>query len=181
MGARGGVPPSWRERCRKSNVARHVPQEQNWRTPDVNASAKAAIAAAESLVVLTHDDVLLGTLQSVVTGHEIATVGAEADLAAHLIEDRVGVAVIDTAAVTSPIARFTERLKAQFPDLVLVVAGTVEDQSALGAQITNGTVYRFLHKPVSEQRVKLFVEAAWRRHNVEHAGIVESAAAAVPA
>src|SRR5690606_2553463 len=53
--------------------------------------------------------------------------------------------------------------------------------SALGAQITNGTVYRFLHKPVSEQRVKLFVEAAWRRHNVEHAGIVESAAAAVPA
>src|SRR5206468_1569730 len=34
-------------------------------------------------------------------------------------------------------------------------------------QITNGTVYRFLHKPVSEQRVKLFVDAAWRRHGQE--------------
>src|SRR5262249_42662212 len=31
--------------------------------------------------------------------------------------------------------------------------------------------YRFLHKPVSEQRVKLFVEAAWRRHTQEISGI----------
>jgi len=33
----------------------------------------------------------------------------------------------------------------------------------LAAQITDGTVHRFLHKPVSEQRVRAFVESAWRR------------------
>jgi TonB family protein len=139
----------------------------------VNASPREVTATSESLVVLTHDEILLDTLRAVATEHEISSVGAEADLAAHLLDDHAGVALLDTAAVTSPIARLTERLKAQFPELVLVVAGGVEDQGALAAQITNGTVYRFLHKPVSEQRVKLFVDAAWRRHGVEHAGVTE--------
>lgn len=139
----------------------------------MNASPREVTATSESLVVLTHDEILLDTLRAVATEHEISSVGAEADLAAHLLDDHAGVALLDTAAVTSPIARLTERLKAQFPELVLVVAGGVEDQGALAAQITNGTVYRFLHKPVSEQRVKLFVDAAWRRHGVEHAGVTE--------
>ncbi|HVE54892.1 MAG TPA: hypothetical protein VNB23_16030, partial [Ramlibacter sp.] len=140
----------------------------------MNASPREVAAVAESLVVLTHDEILLDTLRAVATEHEISSVGAEADLAAHLLDDHAGVALLDTAAVTSPIARLTERLKAQFPELVLVVAGGIEDQGALAAQITNGTVYRFLHKPVSEQRVKLFVDAAWRRHGVEHAtGVAE--------
>jgi TonB family protein len=130
----------------------------------------------ESLVVLTHDVELLQTLRAVATEHEISTVGAEADLAAHLLDDHAGVAVLDTAAITTPISQLADRLKSQFPDLVLVVAGHVTDQSTLAAQITRGTVYRFLHKPVSEQRVRLFVNAAWRRHGVEHAEIIEATA-----
>src|SRR6185295_6542325 len=109
----------------------------------------------ESLVVLTHDTELLQTLRAVATEHEISTVGAESDLAAHLLEDHAGVAVLDTAAVTTPIGPLADRLKSQFPDLVLVVAGHASEQSALAARITRGTVYRFLHKPVSEQRVRL--------------------------
>ena len=130
----------------------------------------------ESLVVLTHDIELLQTLRAVATEHEISTVGAEADLAAHLLDDHAGVAVLDTSAVTSPVGQLADRLKAQFPDLVLVVAGSVNDQNALAAQITRGTIYRFLHKPVSEQRVRLFVNAAWRRHGVEHQEIIEATA-----
>lgn len=131
----------------------------------------------ESLVVLTHDAELLETLRTVAaTHHDISTVGAEADLAAHLIEDHAGVAVLDTASVTTPIAQLADRLKTQFPDLVLIVAGNASDQAALATQITRGTVYRFLHKPLSEQRVRLFVDAAWRRHGVEHAEIVEATA-----
>jgi TonB family protein len=130
----------------------------------------------ESLVVLTHDAELLQTLRTVAADHDISSVGAEADLAAHLLEDRAGVAVLDTASVTSPIAQLCDRLKSQFPDLVLVVAGRIEDQALLTAQITRGTVYRFLNKPVSEQRVRLFVTAAWRRHGVEHAEVLEATA-----
>lgn len=130
----------------------------------------------ESLVVLTHDGELLHTLRAVATDHDISAVGAEADLAAHLLNDHAGVAVLDTDSVTTPINQLCDRLKSQFPDLVLVVAGRQEDQGLLTAQITRGTVYRFLHKPVSEQRVRLFVTAAWRRHGVEHAEVLEATA-----
>ena len=142
----------------------------------MSASPREIVDVPESLVVLTHDIELLQTLRAVATEHEISTVGAEADLAAHLLEDHAGVAVLDTAAIASPIAQLADRLKSQFPDLVLVVAGNLSDQSLLTTQITRGTVYRFLHKPVSEQRVRLFVNAAWRRHGVEHAEIIEATA-----
>ena len=134
----------------------------------------------ESLVVLSHDELLIQSLQTVAIEHDLFLIGSEADLATHLLSDHVGVAVIDAACVTTPIAQLTERLRAQFPDLVLVVAGGAEDQAALAAQITDGTIYRFLHKPVSEQRVKLFIDAAWRRHGEEYAGMTQSRAALVP-
>lgn len=117
----------------------------------------------ESLIVLTMDDSLIVTLEAVVPGRPLAVLSTEADLPAYLLADKAGVAVIDTAATSTPIARLTERLAAQFPDLVIIVTGDSRDQSALSAQVTRGTVYRFLHKPASAQRVKLFVDAAWRR------------------
>jgi TonB family protein len=55
-----------------------------------------------------------------------------------------------------------------WPDLVLVVVGTAEEQTKVAAQITSGVVYRFLHRPVSAPRVRLFVDAALRRHEVEN-------------
>src|SRR2546430_1405564 len=119
-----------------------------------------------SLVALTRDETLVDTLRSMASEHDVFTVGAEADLAAHLMAEHPGGANLDAAAVASPIERLTERLKGQFPDLILIVAGGAEDQSAVATQITTGTGYRFLHKPVSEQRVKLVVEAAWRRPRV---------------
>lgn len=136
------------------------------------AGVSAAVASPrESLMVLTRDGDLLGTLRNVAIGHVIVAVDAEPELAGLLIHDHGGVALIDTAAVASPIAQLTQRLKEQFPDLILVVAGDSQDQTVLGPQITSGMVYRFLHKPVSEQRVRLFVAAAWRRHSEETAGM----------
>ena len=63
---------------------------------------------------------------------------------------------------------------------MLIVAGTAEEQGALAALITDGSVHRFLHKPVSEQRVRLFVEAAWRRHEETRSGQRAAAAAPTP-
>ena len=118
----------------------------------------------ESLIVLTMDDSLIVTLESVVPTRALAVLASESDLPGYLLSDQAGVAIIDTAATSSPIQKLTERLAAQFPDLVIIVAGDSRDQGALSQQITRGTVYRFLHKPASAQRVKLFVDAAWRRH-----------------
>lgn len=127
--------------------------------------SRTPVPTGESLVVLTRDPALAETLKALGAEHNIVTVDAESDLAGELVGKSV--AILDAAAVATPIGRLTDKLQSQFPDLVLIVAGTISDQTALATQITNGTVYRFLHKPVSEQRVKLFVEAAWRRHGEE--------------
>jgi TonB family protein len=123
--------------------------------------------ARESLVVLTRDKALVETLKALGSEHNVVIVDAESDLAGELVGKHMGVAIIDASSLASPVERLTEKLKSQFPDLVLIVAGHLNDQTALGSQITSGTVYRFLHKPVSEQRVRLFVDAAWRRHDAE--------------
>jgi TonB family protein len=140
------------------------------------------VPTGAGLVVLTRDEALVHTLQLLGSQYQVLAASTESELATHLLAQSAGVAILDAGTVPTPIDRLAERLRAQFPELVLIVAGSVDDQSALATQITNGTVYRFLHKPVSEQRVRLFVEAAWRRHTEEHSGDEGSlAAAAVPA
>jgi TonB family protein len=150
--------------------------------PSLSASPHENLPAnAGSLLVLSRDEALVRTLKMLGSEHEVFAVSAESDFAAHLLQQSTGVAILDASAVGSPIERLAERLRAQFPELVLIVAGSVDDQSALATQITNGTVYRFLHKPVSEQRVRLFVDAAWRRHTEEHANADGGGAATPPA
>jgi len=117
------------------------------------------------LIALTRDPQLVVTLKKVTDpAHKVLPVGSEVDLSGVLLTHQGGVALIDCVAVASPIGKLIDRLRVQFPELVLIVVGRVEEQATLGAQITDGSVHRFLHRPLSEQRVRLFVEAAWRRH-----------------
>jgi TonB family protein len=120
---------------------------------------------AEHLVLLAHDESLIDALISVVPGESLTVVADDAALAHHLIGGHVGVVLIDAGAAHSPgaTALLTQRLHSQLPDVVLVVAGDGAAQSELAAQVADGTIYRFVHKPVSAQRVKLFVDAAWRK------------------
>ncbi len=132
-------------------------------------SRDASVGSGESLLALTRDPILIETLTSVAPEHALHVVGSESDLMERLTLEPAGVAILDAAAASTALTDLTQSLRRQFPDLVLIVAGGPTDQSALSAQVTEGTVYRFLHKPVSAQRVKLFVDAAWKRHDVEHA------------
>jgi TonB family protein len=145
------------------------------------AVPREIVPGGASLIVLTRDEALVHTLRAMGPEYAISAVSAESDFATHLLSHSTGVAILDASAVASSVERLSERLRAQFPDLVLIVAGSVDDQSALATQITNGTIYRFLHKPVSDQRVKLFVDAAWRRHSEELAGGTSVANANSPA
>jgi protein TonB len=116
------------------------------------------------LLALTQDPRFLVTLKKVsAPAHPVRVAASEIDFSAQLLAHNAGVAVIDSAAVVSGVGKLTAKLHAQFPEVVLIVAGTSEEQGKLAAQIADGSVHRFLAKPVSEQRVRLFVEAAWRR------------------
>ncbi|HEV7608800.1 MAG TPA: TonB family protein [Steroidobacteraceae bacterium] len=128
-----------------------------------NAAAPVAIAA------ITQDRALIGLLRSVVDpSNDLILVSSETELTPHLNSRRVSVALLDSMFIEADLGAMAERLRATWPDLVLVVVGTAEEQSKVAAQITTGVVYRFLHRPVSAPRVRLFVDAALRRHEVEN-------------
>ena len=128
-----------------------------------NAPAPVAIAA------ITQDRALIGLLRSVIDpANELILVSSEAELIPHLNSRRVSVAMLDSMFIEGDLAGLAERLRETWSDLVLIVVGTAEEQSKVASQITSGVVYRFLHRPVSAPRVRLFVEAALRRHEVEN-------------
>jgi TonB family protein len=140
-----------------------LPQSEFESPMFAGASAPVAIAA------LTQDRALIGLLRSTVDpSHDLLLVTSEAELAPHLNSRRVSAALLDSMFIEGDLAAMAERLRATWPDLVLVVVGTAEEQSKVASQITSGVVYRFLHRPVSAPRVRLFVEAALRRHEVEN-------------
>src|SRR5262245_23084545 len=129
------------------------------------ASAQAPIAIA----ALTQDRALIGLLRSTIDPtHDLILVTSEAELTPHLNSRRVSACLLDSMFIEGDLPAMAERLRATWPDLVLVVVGTAEEQAKVASQITSGVVYRFLHRPVSAPRVRLFVEAALRRHEVEN-------------
>jgi TonB family protein len=140
------------------------------------------VLEAPPLIVLTQDAKFLALLRKISEpAHPVRTAGSELDFSAALMAHHAGVAVLDAAALASAPVQLAARLRAQFPDLVLIVAGDAAEQNALAAQITDGSVHRFLHKPLSEQRVRLFIESAWRRQLEAQSGRRATAQAAPPA
>ena len=81
-----------------------------------------------------------------------------------LLTGRCGVLLIDMAAVTTRPATLVEQIVDQFPDVIVVVAGRREDESLLAGLISDGLVYRFMHKPLSPKRAGMFLNAAMRSH-----------------
>jgi protein TonB len=77
----------------------------------------------------------------------------------------VGILVLDLQALRQAGALFISQIKHQFPDLVIVVAGTRDTETELARLISDGTVYRFIHKPMSPARARLFADAAVKRYD----------------
>jgi len=81
-----------------------------------------------------------------------------------LMAGRCGVLLIDMGAVSAQPASLVQQITDQFPDVVIVVAGRREDEALLAQLISDGRVYRFMHKPLSPKRSALFLNAAMRSH-----------------
>jgi TonB family protein len=117
------------------------------------------------LVVLTADDVFLQTLREAVAGARRLWHVPSADKVSDLlVAGQVGIVVIDVQALHEGARLFVQQIKRQFPDLVLVAAGHRDDETGLAGLISSGMVYRFIHKPMSPARAKLFAEAAIKKY-----------------
>jgi TonB family protein len=116
------------------------------------------------LVVLTGDEVFLQTMREAVgTARRLWHVPSADKVSDLLVAGEVGILVLDVHALTESPATFIGQIKRQFPDLVVVVAGYRDTETSLAALISAGIVYRFIHKPMSPARAKLFADAAVKR------------------
>ena len=117
------------------------------------------------LLVLTTDGIFLQTLRDAVGGARRLWHVLSADKVSDLlVAGEVGIVVLDAQALHEAAGVFVAQIKRQFPDLVVVAAGHRDDETSLAGLISAGVVYRFIHKPMSPARAKLFAEAAIKRY-----------------
>jgi hypothetical protein len=117
------------------------------------------------LVVLTGDDVFLQTMRDAVGGaRRLWHVPSSDKVSDLLVAGEVGILVLDVQALNETPTIFVGQIKRQFPDLVVVVAGDRDAETSLASLISAGLVYRFIHKPMSPGRAKLFADAAVKKY-----------------
>jgi TonB family protein len=118
------------------------------------------------LVVLTGDEAFLQTLREAVgSARRLWNVPSADKVSDLLVAGEVGILVLDVLALNETPSVFIGQIKRQFPDLVVVVAGNRDSETALAGLISAGTVYRFIHKPMSPGRAKLFADAAVKKYD----------------
>jgi TonB family protein len=117
----------------------------------------------KELITLTNDSVLIKALQDLSTeGVAVHVVSDMRTLSEELLQHMGAVAMIDAGSLDAPIDGVVDAITIQFPDLRLMIAGQSAEQAALARRIADQTVFRFVHKPASPQRLKLFLDAAVR-------------------
>jgi hypothetical protein len=147
-------------------VSRNASEPLRDSLPAVAATRAPGGDTVTVFVALTDDAALREAIDSGVAGRGSVITATTPDAFADQLVAHAGcVAILDLACVPTSAPIFIERLRGQFPGLVLVTAGTAREQGALAPLVADGSVCRFAHKPVSGQRLGLFLDAALRRRD----------------
>lgn len=117
------------------------------------------------VVVLSSDGGLLATLRDASSAEHAIWHAPSADAAVDLlVGGRCGILIADLGTLRSDAGALLERLHSQFPELVLMATGRRQEEGAVASLVSDGRIYRFLHKPISPARASLFIGAATRRY-----------------
>jgi protein TonB len=116
-----------------------------------------------ALIALTNDPLLIKALQELAAGNiDVSVVTDLRGLTDELLQQTGATALIDAAALEIPLDGVIDTLHNQLPDLRLMIAGGGAEQQQLATRVADQTVFRFVHKPASPARLKLFLDAAAR-------------------
>ncbi len=117
------------------------------------------------LVVLSADQGFLRTLREAAgSSHRLWHVSSADKVVSLLAAGQVGILVMDQQALQEPVGPYLARIKRQFPALVILAACRHDAETELAGSISDGTVYRLIHKPASPARARLFTEAAVKKY-----------------
>ena len=118
------------------------------------------------VVVLATDPGVLATLREVAGPEHAIWHAPSADTAVDLlVGGRCCILIADLGALRGDAANLLDQLHSQFPELILLATGRRDEEHSVAMLVSDGRIYRFLHKPVSPARAHLFLGAATRRYN----------------
>lgn len=118
------------------------------------------------VVVLTSDPGVLATVREAAGAEHAIWHAPSADNAVDLlVGGRCSILIADLGALRGDAAALLDRLHAQFPELILMATGRRDEEHTVAMLVSDGRIYRFLHKPVSPARANLFLQAATRRYH----------------
>ena len=148
--------------------------------PGSNQAAEAAATA--NVIVLAEDVTLLELMKHSLEGRQRVWRADDALHAADLlVAAHSGILFIDAALMGNETPTLVDKLHEQFPDFPIVVTGRRDDEIELGERISTGAVFRFLHKPVSADRVRSTFPATGQTYRPISAGEPVTADCPAPA
>jgi len=160
------------------NQAARVANQTSFKQADQLAPESPAVVLVD-VVVLSGDLMLFNSVRAAVGERNPVWRARTAEEAVDLlITGRCGVLLLDSAAHNGEPSVLVRQICRQFPDVVIVVAGSQDDDRALAEQVSSGQIYRFMHKPLSHKRASLFMHAAIQRHAERRAGRAQQPLAA---
>ncbi len=127
--------------------------------------ARAGTHAGQTrrLTALTIDPLLIRALQDLSAGGIDTSVVSDINtFTDEMLHHPDAVALIDAEVLDTPVGEVVDLITRQLPHLCLMVAGHSGEQQQLASRIASQAVFRFVHKPASPQRLKLFLDAAAR-------------------
>jgi hypothetical protein len=137
-----------------------VVEFEAWPTDAVAASGVPDAPPLARIVALSDDPNLLDALYGAAQAQALIVSPTADRFIDQLVANAASIALIDAASAPVPLKAFIALLHEQFPQLLLILAGAAPVHAQLAEPIAAGTIFRFVHKPVSGQRLKFFIDAA---------------------
>lgn len=130
------------------------------------ASAQPGARTTANVVVLSADPSLIDLLRDSLAGtHRVWRADDATHAADLMIASGNAVLLIDASLADHDTKDLVTQVHRQFPDLAIIVAGRRDDEHELAPLVSEGVIFRFLHKPASAERIRNFVDATQRRPN----------------
>ena len=161
-------------RARALPSPRHAPTHRTGQHAALNSAQLAAQQAGEpatkpncaNVVVLSADPVLIDLLRDSLAGvHRVWRADDATHAADLMVASGNAVLLIDASLADHNTKDLVNQVHKQFPDLAIIVAGRRDDEHELAPLVSEGIIFRFLHKPASAERIRHFVDSTQRRGN----------------
>jgi len=134
--------------------------------PDGGSPEPQARPGCANVVVLSADPTLIDLLRESLAGtHRVWRADDATHAADLMVASGNAVLLIDSSLADHNTKDLVTQIHRQFPDLAIIVAGRRDDEHELAPLVSEGVIFRFLHKPASAERIRNFVDATQRRAN----------------